>query len=87
MCEGLHEVLFLRWLSVKQSGVILLHTVGIKVSLSSCNSINTGIPEKVITETSGRKSSMALQCNKHTSSVQQHQAVTIILFQIPYVLM
>ena len=29
------------------------------------------IPEKVITETLGRKSSMALWCNKRTSSIQQ----------------
>ena len=39
------------------------------------NQINTCIPEKVIAETSGHKSSMALWCNERTSSVQQY-AVT-----------
>ena len=50
----------LRWLNVKQSDVALLHTVRNCHSLRativqcSCNvQINTGIPEKVITETSG----------------------------------
>ena len=33
--------------------------------------INTCIPEKVVAETSGYKSSMALWCNERTSSVQQ----------------
>ena len=32
---------------------------------------NTGIPEKVIAETSGHKSSKALQCYERTLSVQQ----------------
>ena len=36
---------------------------------------NSGIPEKVIAETFGHKSSMALQCYERTSSGQQ-QAVT-----------
>ena len=33
--------------------------------------INTGIPEKVITETSGHKSSKALWCYERTLSVHQ----------------
>ena len=38
---------------------------------------NTGIPEKVIAETSGHRSSKALRCYKRTLSAQQ-QAVTPI---------
>ena len=33
--------------------------------------INTGIPEKVIAETSGHKTFIALRFNERTSSVQQ----------------
>ena len=51
----------LRWLSVKQSGVVLFHTIRKKslratvIIRSRYVQINTGIPEKVIAETLGRK--------------------------------
>ena len=51
----------LRWLSVKQSGVILLHTIRKKslratvTTRSRYVQIDTSIPEKVIAETLGHK--------------------------------
>ena len=50
----------LRWLGVKQSGVILPHSKkkslhATVITRSRYVQINTGIPEKVITETWGHK--------------------------------
>ena len=51
----------LRWLSVKQSGVILLHTIRKSLFVPTVTTrsryvqIDIGIPEKVIAETLGHK--------------------------------
>ena len=45
-----------------------------RATVITCNcyvQIYTCIPEKVIADTSGHKSSMALQCKERSSSVQQ----------------
>ena len=59
---------------MEHSGVVLLHTVrkyhsflAAVITRNCYIQINTCIPEKVIAETSGHKSSMALQCNECTS--------------------
>ena len=64
------------WCNTPSHGKKQFHSL--RATVITCNhyvQINTCIPEKVITETSGHKSSKALWCNESTSLVQQ-QVVT-----------
>ena len=59
----------------RQSGVGVHYTNHSLRATSITRMFNSGLPEKVIAETSGHRSIKALRCYERTSSVQQ-QAVT-----------